>query len=104
MQTNIENVFRYDRSDPESRQKLDRLIEEFGVSLPELLSETFTQLLDNLVWRNTASALGGEGDVTLQVFLDLGEGDEVPFATIRAGKIGTFSHAELYAQKRESNV
>ena len=46
MQTNIENVFRYDRSDPESRQKLDRLIEEFGVSLPELLSETFTQLLD----------------------------------------------------------
>jgi hypothetical protein len=97
MQTNLENVFRYDPGDPESRQKLDKLVEEFGVFLPELLSETFTQLLDNLVWRKIASALGGEGDVTLQVFLDLGEGDEVPFATIRAGKISTLSHVELYA-------
>jgi hypothetical protein len=97
MQTNLEDSFRYDPSDPESRQKLDRLLKEFGVSLPEILSETVGQLLENLVWRKTASALGGEGDVTLQIFLDLGEGDEVPFATIRAGKISTFSHAELYA-------
>jgi hypothetical protein len=92
-----DKVFRYDPSDPESRPKLDGLLKEFGVSLPELLSETFTQLLDNLVWRKTASTLDGEGDGTLQIFLDLGEGDEVPFATIRAGKISTFSHAELYA-------
>jgi hypothetical protein len=97
MQTNLENVFRYDPSDPESRQKLDRLLKEFGVSLPELLSETVSQLIENLVWRKTASALNGDGDGTLQIFLDLGEGDEVPFATIRAGEISAFSHAELYA-------
>ena len=97
MRTDLESVFRYDPSDPESRRKLDILLEECGVVLPELLSETFTQLLDNLVWRKTASALDGEGDVTLQIFLDLGEGYEIPFATIRAGKISTLSHAELYA-------
>ena len=88
--------FRYDVNEPQSREKLDALLGEFGVSLPEFLSEDFSQLAENLVWRKTASAGESNTDIALEVFLDLGEGDEVPFATIRAGEISTFSHAELY--------
>jgi hypothetical protein len=97
VQTNLEKVFRYDPSDPESRQKLDRLLKEFGVSLPELLSDNFSQLVENLVWRETAPSLENEGHLTLAVFLDLGEGDEVHLLTLRAGELDAFSHAELYA-------
>ena len=46
--------------------------------------------MENLDWRKTASALESDRDATLQIFLDLGEGDEVPFATIRAGEINAF--------------
>ncbi len=58
--------------------------------------------MENLDWRKTASALESDRDATLQIFLDLGEGDEVPFATIRAGEINAFGHAELYAPRVEA--
>lgn len=91
------DAFRYDPSDPESRHKLDRLVAEFDAPLPEVLSDYFSQLLEHLVWRKTASAPESDGCPALQIFLDLGEGDEVLLATIWAGKLRAFSHAELYA-------
>jgi hypothetical protein len=97
MQTDIEKVFRYEPSDPESRQNLDRLLGEIGISLPELLSDNFSQLIENLIWRKTASSIENNGGLTLVVSLDLGEGDEVQLLTLRAGEINAFSHAELYA-------
>lgn len=93
----MQTSFRYDPSDPESRQNLDRLLGEIGISLPELLSDNFSQLIENLVWRKTAPAIENDGGLTLVVFLDLGEGDEVQLLTLRAGEINAFSHAELYA-------
>jgi hypothetical protein len=92
-----DKVFRYDPTDPESRKKLDRLLGEFGVSLPELLSDNFSQLIENLLWRKTASAIENDGSLALVVSLDLGEGDEVHLLTLRAGELDAFSHAELYA-------
>jgi hypothetical protein len=97
MQTNLEKVFRYDPSDPESRQNLDKLLKESGVSLREFLSDNFRQLIENLVWRQTAPSIENDGGLALAVFLDLGEGDEVHLLTLRAGELDAFSHAELYA-------
>jgi hypothetical protein len=88
-------LFRFSSDDPEYRSKLNRLLREFGVYLPELCSGNFSQLLDNLLWRKTTSARKSDSDATLQVLLDLGEGDEVLLATIRAGEISTFRHTGL---------
>ncbi|MGD0445684.1 MAG: hypothetical protein ABSA39_17250 [Edaphobacter sp.] len=99
MQTDLETAFRFDPSDPKSRQKLDRLIKDIGMSLPELFSDNFGQLLENLVWRKTALPIENDGGLALVVSLDLGEGDEVPLLTLRAGEINAFSHAELYASR-----
>lgn len=88
-------VFRHDPNDPQSRSKLNRLLGEFGVYLPERCDGNFSQLLDNLLWRKAAPAREGDGDIALQVFLDLGEGDEVLLATIRAGEVSSFSHTAL---------
>lgn len=91
-----EESFRLNSNDPNSRSKLDGLLREVGVYLPEFLSENFSHLIDNLFWRKTTSTSEDNGGTTLQVFLDLGEGDEVLLATIRAGEISTFSHASSY--------
>jgi hypothetical protein len=90
-------VFRFDPSDSKSKQKLDCLLAKVGVSLPEFLSHNFSQLIEHLLWRETTPAGEGNGDAALHVFLDLGEGDEIQLATVRAGEISTFNHAELYA-------
>jgi hypothetical protein len=91
------DVFRVDSNDPESRSKLNGLLNDFGAYLPECLCGNFSQLIENLVWRETASARETDGDIALQVFLDLGEGDEVLLATIRTGEFSAVSHSELYA-------
>jgi hypothetical protein len=91
------DVFRYDPSDPESQKKLDRLLGEFGISLPEFLSNNFSQLIENLVWRKATSSIENDGGLALVVLLDLGEGDEVRLLTLRAGEINAFGHSELYA-------
>ena len=98
MQLRKNPSFRYDPSDPKSRHELDGLLGEFGVSLAEFPSHNFSQLLPNLVWRKTTSARRDDARAALQVFLDLGEGDEILLATIRAGKFSTFSHTELYGR------
>jgi hypothetical protein len=90
-----DQTFRYDPRDPESKKKLASLLSSFGVSLPEFFSENFSQLIENLVWRQGASAVESDGAATLQVLLDLGEGDEIQLATIRAGKISAVRHVEL---------
>lgn len=94
MQINVEgNAVRCDPNDPESRLKLNELLRKFGYSLVENAYEMRGQLIENIVWRRAMSASQSDGDVSLQVFLDLGEGDEILLATIRAGEIHTFSHA-----------
>jgi hypothetical protein len=94
MQINIKgNAVRCDPNDPESRLKLNGLLWEFGYSLVENASEMCGPLIENIVWRRAVPAGQSDGDVSLQVFLDLGDGDEILLATIRAGEISTFSHA-----------
>jgi hypothetical protein len=95
--TGQQTTFRYDPKDPESRRKLDNLLDGFGVLLPEFLTDNFSQLIENLLWRETASAREGDRNAGLKILLDLGEGDEILLVTIRAGEINAFSHAELYA-------
>jgi hypothetical protein len=95
------SAFGYDPNDRESKQKLDELLSKFGVSPPEFLSHNFSQLVENLLWREITSAREGDEDTTLHVFLDLGEGDEIQLATVRAGEISAFSHTELYADSKE---
>jgi hypothetical protein len=91
------DVFRCEPNDPNSRKKLDTLLGEFGVCLHEEACNFPGQLIENLLWRKIAPTGEGHEGTALHVFLDLGEGDEVLLATLRAGEINAFSHAELYA-------
>lgn len=98
-----ETVFPCDPNDSKFLQELDGLLGEFGVSLPQLPSDNFRQLLENLFWRKRKTASAGDSDRGggLHEFLDLGESDEVLLATIRAGEVSTFGHAALYASEPE---
>jgi hypothetical protein len=89
----VQDTFRL--SSPESRRRLDELLGEFGVQLSDPLGDNFAQLIENLLWRETGSAGEFNEGRTLLILLDLGEGDEVILATVRAGEISAFSHTEL---------
>ena len=98
VQTDIDihaEVFRYNPNDPESKQKLVDLLARAGFVMAESWYEELRHIIENLVWRKTASPLEDNGHITLAVFLDLGEGDLVPFATFGAGKFTSLRHAEL---------
>jgi hypothetical protein len=96
MQAVLQDEFRCDPADRESREQLSLLLRGFGVELVEHFHELSPELIDNLIWRKSAAAVEQHGGFALHVFLDMGEGDEVLLATIRAGEISAFrfSHVE----------
>ena len=85
--------FRCNPTDPESATELDTLLAEFGVSLLEDSLQLRGHLIENLLWRKATPTLEDNGQPTLLVLLDLGEGDEVLLLTVRAGEVNAASHA-----------
>jgi len=66
--------------------KIRKLVGEFRCFLPPIPTKLFKQLVEYLLWRKTASAVGDERSTRIEVFLELSIGNGILLTTFWAGK------------------